>query len=949
MALPLTRHKIISFKIQCRVQVVDASMDPRVCQVKLYVKDMSSRIKVDGVAISTQNFTIKDAEVISVYPNLGPRSGGTNMTIFGRNLEAGSNISVYIGNISRCFIISVSKDGINCTTERLFLFPDDVDDSANVSTTFSPPCGEIIVVINKATLKSTDLFCYFKDPDISSITPKRTIESGGLLINVTGSNLNTIARPRIGISVNGSSESSKLGDCHVHQGGRVMICQSPETGRVLDGGNKVSGHIWFEMDGVDEMRNFSQYYPSLSTFSVYPDPDLLPFNGSELPTIKPNTRLEIQGSGMKGVISESDIIILIGPNTCRLIVVHMTRVVCTPQFPAQTVSLPVRVKIGNLEFKIGVITLSGVGQQTPPPAAGTTLPVSTDLLIGLCVGGAVFVTIVTVALIMAAIKCRSVKEHKPLSEYSSSDGYQLSPTQVIQRTLDSFTLEKINSCNILIPRDLLTIGDVIGSGNFGCVHEGYLKGDNNESVSRKVAVKNLQESSTQMVDFKAFVEEALLMKDFNHPHVLCLVGITLTDDRQPLVVLPYMENGDLLKYVSSDTQVVTVRDVIRFGQDIAAGMFYLANLKFVHRDLAARNCMLDECFRVKVADFGLCRDIYEKGYYSSDNKKKLPIRWMAMESIDKGTYSSKSDVWSLGIVLWELLTRGITPYPGVDGWDIIRFLQLGKRLFRPWFCSENLYQLLLQCWSKDPSDRPTFHMISEYLEKILKDLDTMSESETEITMSECCQYRESVLSCHEYLVPEGSMSHSYHTQNDPLTDPQQDGSTTNHRYHALNNRGQEDPTNHSYRTLNDREPGGPTNHSYRTLNDREPGGPTNHSYRTLNDREPGGPMRHSYHTLNDRVVGIQQELIPQVKNSHDDDNSLNVSKERHFLEPATPTKTARERDGSCEPLREFDIKDSASKNQYFELEKGLHGLSHPGMDLNVSCVDSIVHDTTNDP
>ena len=113
-------------------------------------------------------------------------------------------------------------------------------------------------------------------------------------------------------------------------------------------------------------------------------------------------------------------------------------------------------------------------------------------------------------------------------------------------------------------------------------------------------------------------------------------------------------------------------------------MEYLSSMKYAHRDLAARNCMLDDNMIVKVADFGLSRDVYERAYYSSDNNKtKLPVRRMSPESLEKGIYNSKSDVWSYGVLVWELLTCGVTPYPDVDNWDIINYIKTGRRLLCP--------------------------------------------------------------------------------------------------------------------------------------------------------------------------------------------------------------------------------------------------------------------------
>lgn len=154
------------------------------------------------------------------------------------------------------------------------------------------------------------------------------------------------------------------------------------------------------------------------------------------------------------------------------------------------------------------------------------------------------------------------------------------------------------------------------------------------------------------------MKEALIMKDFNHERVLNLIGVTFSrEDNLPLVIIPFMKFGDLLTYIRDENNDPTVKDLITFAVEIAEGMEYLASQKCVHRDLAARNCMLDENRHVKVADFGLSRDVYEQEYYKSAKDTELPVKWMAPESLEKGSYSSKSDVWSYGVTVWELMTR----------------------------------------------------------------------------------------------------------------------------------------------------------------------------------------------------------------------------------------------------------------------------------------------------
>lgn len=139
------------------------------------------------------------------------------------------------------------------------------------------------------------------------------------------------------------------------------------------------------------------------------------------------------------------------------------------------------------------------------------------------------------------------------------------------------------------------------------------------------------------------------MKDFKHPNVLTLAGVCLQEeDSIPMIILPFMKYGDMLTYIRSEKNSPTVKDLLYFAIDVGKGMSYLSSLKYVHRDLAARNCMMDEKLRIKVADFGLTRDVYERNYYTSKHKGEIPIKWMAPEAIEKYICTIESDVWSFG-------------------------------------------------------------------------------------------------------------------------------------------------------------------------------------------------------------------------------------------------------------------------------------------------------------
>ncbi|XP_044524524.1 tyrosine-protein kinase receptor UFO [Gracilinanus agilis] len=180
---------------------------------------------------------------------------------------------------------------------------------------------------------------------------------------------------------------------------------------------------------------------------------------------------------------------------------------------------------------------------------------------------------------------------------------------------------------------------------------------------------------------------------------------------------------------SPPPQFLPTQTLVKFMADIASGMDYLSTKRFIHRDLAARNCMLNENMSVCVADFGLSKKIYNGDYYRQGRIAKMPVKWIAIESLADRVYTSKSDVWSFGVTMWEIATRGQTPYPGVENSEIYDYLRQGHRLKQPLDCLDGLYELMSRCWSLSPRDRPTFAELREELEMTLKGLPPTQDPE----------------------------------------------------------------------------------------------------------------------------------------------------------------------------------------------------------------------------
>ncbi|XP_069467136.1 proto-oncogene tyrosine-protein kinase receptor Ret [Ambystoma mexicanum] len=290
------------------------------------------------------------------------------------------------------------------------------------------------------------------------------------------------------------------------------------------------------------------------------------------------------------------------------------------------------------------------------------------------------------------------------------------------------------------PRKNLVLGKTLGEGEFGKVVKATAFRLKGKAGYTTVAVKMLKENASHS-ELRDLLSEFTLLKQVNHPHVIKLYGACSQDGPLYLIV-EYAKYGSLRSflresrkvgpsYMSNDSnrnssyldnpdeRALTMGDLISFAWQISRGMLYLAEMKLVHRDLAARNVLVAEGRKMKISDFGLSRDVYEEDSYVKRSKGRIPVKWMAIESLFDHIYTTQSDVWSFGVLLWEIVTLGGNPYPGIAPERLFNLLKTGYRMERPENCSEEMYNLMLRCWKQEPDKRSTFAEISKELEKMM--------------------------------------------------------------------------------------------------------------------------------------------------------------------------------------------------------------------------------------
>ncbi|NP_001084170.1 fibroblast growth factor receptor 3 [Xenopus laevis] len=323
----------------------------------------------------------------------------------------------------------------------------------------------------------------------------------------------------------------------------------------------------------------------------------------------------------------------------------------------------------------------------------------------------------------------SMNSNTPLvriTHLSSSDGTMLANVSELGLPLDP-------KWELL--RSRLTLGKPLGEGCFGQVVMAEAIGIDKERPNKPatVAVKMLKDDATDK-DLSDLVSEMEMMKMIGkHKNIINLLG-ACTQDGPLYVLVEYASKGSLREYLKArrppgmdysfdackiPAEQLTFKDLVSCAYQVARGMEYLASQKCIHRDLAARNVLVTDDNVMKIADFGLARDIHNIDYYKKTTNGRLPVKWMAPEALFDRIYTHHSDVWSYGVLLWEIFTLGGSPYPGIPVEELFKLLKEGHRMDKPANCTHELYMIMRECWHAVPSQRPAFKQLVEDLDRVL--------------------------------------------------------------------------------------------------------------------------------------------------------------------------------------------------------------------------------------
>ncbi|XP_062580874.1 uncharacterized protein LOC134242768 [Saccostrea cucullata] len=400
-------------------------------------------------------------------------------------------------------------------------------------------------------------------------------------------------------------------------------------------------------------------------------------------------------------------------------------------------------------IKIHTFTLNETIEEVNVTSSSDKLKDHQDELIAIAVvlSTALFVVLFVLCYALKRMKQKkmsSLDNHLLFGESNPNNAYSQ-----IERAMLTATTLTVVADKWEIPHNCVRIGRMLGSGAFGYVLKGRVSRSilqhrgikiPFDPVKKKsyvpVAVKLMQEGASETKK-EEFLKEIRIMKGIGyHRNVISMLACCTLNDPICLIVehaaqgdmLSYLRNirqniqksNDSAQYVNQEIETVGPQELLSFARQISTGMEFLSQKGYIHRDLAARNILVDGNNLVKIGDFGLTRYTLDNKVYVNRKGGRLPLKWMSIEAINELIFSSASDVWSFGILLFEIVTLGGTPYPTIDTRDLLLELKNGYRMERPDNCSEEIYQIMRSCWREDPNSRPSFTELCRTFDSMLE-------------------------------------------------------------------------------------------------------------------------------------------------------------------------------------------------------------------------------------
>ena len=359
-------------------------------------------------------------------------------------------------------------------------------------------------------------------------------------------------------------------------------------------------------------------------------------------------------------------------------------------------------------------------------------------------------------------------KHIPADMQMIENGNYVTQSCMSPRMLQ--VIDKFKQLDSQISKDRIRYIRQIGQGNFGVVFMGKMSDpSSNAGEERIVAVKTLKDDYQEALE--DFAREAKIMLQLDHPNIITLYGVC-TEEMPYYLVFEHMDLGDLSKFLrdhassrqrrlmdptacrrsrtestlSDDPPSLSHNQLSDLCKQVASGMQYLSERSHVHRDLACRNCLVKSCpndkdegdcakYIVKIGDFGMSHDLYQRNYYRVEGQAVLPVRWMSPEAIIFGKFSTAGDVWSFGVTMWEIFSFAMQPYYGISNEEVMKFIRKGRHLNRPPDCPEKVYVIMQQCWNLEPDERPSFKQLQDQINEFRSSLSSESSDSSRQTTS----------------------------------------------------------------------------------------------------------------------------------------------------------------------------------------------------------------------